>query len=927
MAHYLDSFETFSSLDSMSAYDDPSSYLADHDFDLDAAIFSDPGPIPSRTLGPASTSSYTHFPEYRPLNNAAINPLGTSTSSNSHATYDPDSPFNSPMSTAASMSVRGLTRDGRFRTKLIGVGSDGGYLTSPLIVGKTRTDSRTGRPGVPAIAIDSPAATPRTGIGRPVGARTVSSRMAGNLSLGSPTSSTGLDSTLVATSASGSRADDLQVDDSEEVDEADETITADDRPLGMGISGVGDLAAQLEMGDYGNPNLKIFAMPKPGANLQSGDGECGFLPYPDHMPTTTLGRGKNNVIDVESGAVDGANEQLPSRSPTKFVEHSFLNSPPPSHANRSTTSQPRPKKAFPNRTINKAKSCSALSASAKRQARADDPLFEPMTPSSHHTANFLHPHVPFNSPQEGLAINLEPPNSMPFSFSDLYNLGLAHEAPEEFESVKKSPSQFAHNLLMADGAGLGLGMVQDPYDGSCFSSPSTPYLSDPSPDLAIPVFGGDGLSSAEMFPANSIDSFLSLDGSAPTSVNLQYSQGRQRCATYGAPESRFIESGLLSPQVNPHRTRNRQPSAQAAYGGGATKNFSYPSRFAAQAPNLPISPPLHSQAQFVQDALPVPPVPTTPTHARTSDLHQRSVTGPPALPNLENVDLSFLYQQPVTSDLQAAYNRNLETFDSLYETYGAGRGGDAHGAGKRARSGDDEHDDDPDYILSPATQHSHDGTETRAKRLRSVASAPCLHPRRMRPGPRPKGLKSPQAQQESVFSATLSPPIPQVRRATSPYASPLPSGVMSDDDCEPGGATTITYTPGPRALPGMPRSSVPKNVLESLYSHLPAHVDKNGEKVGKRYVCLIEGCERTFPRKSAIESHIQTHLEDKPFVCSYEDCDASFVRHHDLRRHERIHSGNKPFPCPCGKGFARGDALARHRARGICSGSLVPRRI
>jgi uncharacterized Zn-finger protein len=78
--------------------------------------------------------------------------------------------------------------------------------------------------------------------------------------------------------------------------------------------------------------------------------------------------------------------------------------------------------------------------------------------------------------------------------------------------------------------------------------------------------------------------------------------------------------------------------------------------------------------------------------------------------------------------------------------------------------------------------------------------------------------------------------------------------------------------------------------------------------------------------------------------------DASFVRQHDLRRHERIHSGNKPFPCPwfglvpssllpslvltlpslppySGKGFARGDALARHRARGICSGSIVPRRI
>ncbi|ORX35310.1 hypothetical protein BD324DRAFT_582435 [Kockovaella imperatae] len=94
----------------------------------------------------------------------------------------------------------------------------------------------------------------------------------------------------------------------------------------------------------------------------------------------------------------------------------------------------------------------------------------------------------------------------------------------------------------------------------------------------------------------------------------------------------------------------------------------------------------------------------------------------------------------------------------------------------------------------------------------------------------------------------------------------------------------------------------------------------------KRFKCLIEGCERHFPRKSAIHSHIQTHLEDKPYLCPTEDCNAAFVRQHDLRRHMRIHSGTKPFPCPCGKGFARGDALHRHRQRGICSGSIVPRR-
>jgi len=903
MAHYLDSFENFSSLHPSSTYDDPASFLSGPDFDLDAAIFSDPGPIPSRTSGP-STSSYTHFPEST-LQSMSVNPLGTSNSSNSFALYDPDSPFNSPAG-PASMSVKGMTRDGRFRTKLMGVGSDGGFLTSPLIVGKPRTDSRTGRTAPPEIAIDSPAATPRASLlnhqignyGSRGQMRAVSSSMVPSLSMGSSASSIGFETTPVGMSASSSRGGDLQVNDQQPDEEEDEE---DDRPLGMGLTGVGDLARQIEMGDYGNPNLKIFGMPKPGAAAESKDGECGFLPYPDHMPTTTLGRGKNNVVEIESGAVDHSGSRLPPRTANKFVEHSFLKSPPPAHSALPPATQQRPKKAFPARTINKAKSCSALSASAKRQAQADDPLYEPLTPVHQHTANFLVPHVPFNSPHDGIAVNIEQPNAMPFSFSDLYNLGLTNEAPDEFEATKKNPAQFAHDLLAADGAGLGggiglgmghdIGMLQPGGNGyggsgpgSAYSSPGTPYLSDPSPDMGLPYPGGSSheMSSAEMFPANSIDSFLSFAGSAGApSMEFQQSQGRQRCATYGGPDNTFLETGLLSPQHQQHQqsqTRQRQPSAQAVYGN--SKNFSYPTRYAAQPEVLPTPPPHRStqmQWNTSQDAPPMPPMPSTPTQSRSFAAHQRSVTGPAMLPNPSNVDLSFLYQQPDPNDLQAAYDRNLETFDSLYETYGGAQHQQqqqqhqpSSTAAKRGRGRYDD-DDDPDYTLSPPS-HGDGGSETRAKRLRSVASAPCLARGRLRPGPRPKGIKSPQQQQESVFAATtLSPPIPQLRRATSPYASPLLSGGFTDDEGDDNGTTMITYTPGPPPLPGQPRSSVPKEVIQSLYSGIPGHVDKTGQKIGKRYVCLIEGCERTFPRKSAIESHIQTHLEDKPFVCPHDD--------------------------------------------------------
>ncbi|KAH9825309.1 hypothetical protein DFH28DRAFT_22085 [Melampsora americana] len=123
---------------------------------------------------------------------------------------------------------------------------------------------------------------------------------------------------------------------------------------------------------------------------------------------------------------------------------------------------------------------------------------------------------------------------------------------------------------------------------------------------------------------------------------------------------------------------------------------------------------------------------------------------------------------------------------------------------------------------------------------------------------------------------------------------------------------------------GIDLPSLPKDVIRCLYTNLN-QIGPDGKSM-KNYMCQIEGCARIFPRKTAIESHIQTHLEDKPFVCPVLNCNAAFVRQHDLRRHEHIHSGNKPFRCECSKGFARGDALMRHRQRGICIGSTIPRR-
>lgn len=90
--------------------------------------------------------------------------------------------------------------------------------------------------------------------------------------------------------------------------------------------------------------------------------------------------------------------------------------------------------------------------------------------------------------------------------------------------------------------------------------------------------------------------------------------------------------------------------------------------------------------------------------------------------------------------------------------------------------------------------------------------------------------------------------------------------------------------------------------------------------VDGKWTCLFDGCYKKFGRKENIKSHVQTHLGDRQFKCNH--CGKCFVRQHDLKRHAKIHSGDKPHKCPCGNGFARQDALTRHRQRGVCDGAL-----
>ena len=97
------------------------------------------------------------------------------------------------------------------------------------------------------------------------------------------------------------------------------------------------------------------------------------------------------------------------------------------------------------------------------------------------------------------------------------------------------------------------------------------------------------------------------------------------------------------------------------------------------------------------------------------------------------------------------------------------------------------------------------------------------------------------------------------------------------------------------------------------------YISEQDTTTGK-WTCLYHGCGKVFGRRENIRSHVQTHLGDRQYKCN--GCGKCFVRQHDLKRHAKIHSGNKPYKCPCGAGFARQDALTRHRQRGMCVGGF-----
>ncbi|CAH6719564.1 putative cell wall transcription factor Ace2p [[Candida] jaroonii] len=118
------------------------------------------------------------------------------------------------------------------------------------------------------------------------------------------------------------------------------------------------------------------------------------------------------------------------------------------------------------------------------------------------------------------------------------------------------------------------------------------------------------------------------------------------------------------------------------------------------------------------------------------------------------------------------------------------------------------------------------------------------------------------------------------------------------------------------------RQSSAKKRIKKTSLLPPGELDKywEGPNEEKFFICTYKDCGKKFTRRYNVRSHIQTHLSDRPFSCAY--CPKKFVRQHDLNRHVKGHLESRPCECPCGKQFARVDAMRKHRIRNICEGGI-----
>ncbi|XP_028155637.1 gastrula zinc finger protein XlCGF58.1-like [Diabrotica virgifera virgifera] len=89
----------------------------------------------------------------------------------------------------------------------------------------------------------------------------------------------------------------------------------------------------------------------------------------------------------------------------------------------------------------------------------------------------------------------------------------------------------------------------------------------------------------------------------------------------------------------------------------------------------------------------------------------------------------------------------------------------------------------------------------------------------------------------------------------------------------------------------------------SLSSHIRVH------NSGKSFQCNV--CGKSFAYKGLLNGHMKIHLGYKPFACTL--CPKTFIKRNDLTRHTFTHTKERNFRCEiCYQAFARKDVLRLH---------------